>query len=90
MQVHNVLRARLGSSTARMIVPVAHGDASPAVGDIGQMEAEHLTGPQAAIEHQTHHGKITPGAQLQQQPRDLLGIKWSRQPAWCSDPDRPG
>ena len=66
-----------------MIVPVADSDASPAVGDIGQMEAEHLTRPQAAIEHQTHHGKITPGAQLQQQPRDLLGImKWPLSMPW--------
>ena len=73
-----------------MIVPVPDDNASPAVGDIGQMETEHLTGPQAASEHQTHHGKITPGAQLQQQPCDLLGVKWSRQPAWCSDPHRPG
>jgi hypothetical protein len=61
-----------------MIVAMTHNCPSPAIGDIGQVQAQHFAGAQAAIEHEPDHGEIAPATQLRQQLRDLLGIKRSR------------
>ena len=78
------------SGTTRMIVPVTHYQSAPAIGDIGEMQTEHLAGSEAAIEHQAHDRQVTPAAQLGYQLRDLLGVERARRPACCPDFALPG
>jgi hypothetical protein len=41
-----------------MVVALAHRDAAASVGDVTELEAQHLAGPQPAVEHQQENRQI--------------------------------
>src|SRR5919112_1252693 len=72
VQVDDALAASLGAHPARMVLAMAHDDAPAAVGNILELEAERLAGPQTTVEHETDEREIASTAQRREDGRDLL------------------
>jgi hypothetical protein len=88
-QVDHAVPARLLLHPAQVIVPFADGDPAPAVGDVLQLQAEHLARAEAALPHQLQQGPVPPRAQHPQQRRVGLRSHRTRQCLHRLDPQDP-
>ncbi len=66
----------------------AHAQPSSADVDIANVESQHLTGPQAAKDHQSRHRPVSPGPQTPHQGHDIAGVQRTRQPLGFSNSKR--
>jgi hypothetical protein len=88
VQVDHSLVAGLRSGTARMIVAFADGDAAAGVGDVVQLQAQHLAGPQPTIEHQQKDRQVAHRGNAGQQRLDILDRHRPREPQRKPHPHR--
>ena len=88
VQIHDPLVAGLRPGPARVVVAFADRHPPAAVGNVVQLQAQHLAWPQPAVEHQQEHRKVPQARQTGQQRVDVLAAHRSGQPQRESDPHR--
>ena len=72
MQINDALGSRLAADPTRMIEADPDRNASSAISQVGEMNAEHFTRTKATIEHQTDYREITSATHLFDQTIDLF------------------
>ena len=78
-EVHDPFLAGLLADAARVVVAFSDRDTSMAVGDVLEMQAQHLAGAQTAVEHEQHHGQVPQPGEAVDQRRQLGVAHRSRQ-----------
>ena len=58
-----------------MVGAEAHNHSSSAVLDIGEVEVEHLAGPQATLQHQQNHCPIAPRPEGTEQGLNVIALQ---------------
>ena len=72
MQIDDAFRSRLAPNAARVIETHPDGHPSPAICNVGEVQAKHFTWSQTAVEHQANDCQIAARSQLRDQRVDLL------------------
>ncbi len=73
----------------RMVVSFTNRDPPSAVGDMAELEPEHLSRPQGTVEHQQHHRQIPQTGHALQQRSHLRPAHRTWQPVRQPDPHLP-
>jgi hypothetical protein len=88
MQVDHALVTGFGPGAPGVVVAVAYDHPATTIGDVFQVQAEDLTGPQPALQHEQHDRPVAAASQLLQQGLDVGVAHRPRNPLDRLDPDR--
>src|SRR6266566_4421566 len=80
VQIDDALGAGLAARSPRVIVTFVDRYSTLAVGDVLQVQAQHLTRPQATVQHEQEDGEISQPAQTAEQCLNISCRHWPRQP----------
>jgi len=89
MQIHHPLVPGLRPGAPRVVITLADRDSPTPVGDVVQLQAQHLAGTQPPIEHQQEDRQIPQCGETGQQRTDVPCTHRPRQPQRQPHPDRP-